>query len=89
MSPISVNLLLPHSLWLPTPQPHPLPASIWIPVGFGWGRKREEQKIIKIKMEAAKINRVKGIKKTFLCEADQRSELRKNYQKINTCFVSL
>lgn len=90
LCPISTNLLLPPSLWLPTPQPHPLPASAWIPARFGRGRKREEQRIIKIKMEAAKINRVKGIKKTFLCEADQsRSELRKNHQKTNTCFVSL
>lgn len=32
----------------------PLPESIWIPAGFGMGRKREEQKIIKMKMEAAK-----------------------------------
>lgn len=70
-----------YPLPLGCPTRSPVPA--WISAGIGKDRKREEQKIIKMKMEAAKIYKVKAIKKTFICEDDQSGdELRKNYQKI-------
>jgi hypothetical protein len=68
-----------------------LPALSWILTGLQKGRNRKELKLIKMKMEAEKINRVKNnIKKTLVYEANQsRGKLGKNYQTLIVIFFLL